>query len=162
MKSASSALALSFLASGLAPRLAAAATPSVSFGVTAIVQSACQVSAAAMDFQTYSVAMKKAASTISVTCTHPTPYNVCLSSGLTTCAPGTTWKMTISGSALRSPALVWNFQRIANRDRVVDANSIAWTGNSSNPALYLQRQFSAGQCIATGGCADAVTVIVIY
>ena len=77
------ALALGFLASGLASRPALAATSTASFSVTATVQSSCQVSAPATASGTYTVTRANASTPVSITCTNPTPYNVGHSTSLT-------------------------------------------------------------------------------
>ena len=77
--SASSAFALGLLVLWLPSRPALAATPTASFGVSAMVQATCVVSASDAKFGTYAEAMVKATSTVSVSCTNSTPYNISLS-----------------------------------------------------------------------------------
>jgi spore coat protein U-like protein len=60
---------------------APAATPTASFGVSAMVQDTCLVSASDVKFTTYAEAMVKAISVVSVKCTNSTPYNIGLSTG---------------------------------------------------------------------------------
>jgi spore coat protein U-like protein len=82
MKLASPRFALGFLVSVLASGPALAATPSISFGVTATIQSGCLVSVTARVSTVFTSAVANAASAVSVTCTNPTPYNVNLSTGM--------------------------------------------------------------------------------
>ena len=100
LKSALPAFALGFLALGLVARPAFAATVTTPFGVSATVQATCLVSATALAFGTYTGVVANSTSTVSVTCTNTTPYNVGLSAGLATGATVTTRKMTGPASAL--------------------------------------------------------------
>lgn len=87
MKYALFSFALGFLAAGLAPRPALAATSNPSFAVTVTVQAGCQVSAPATAFGIYTTAGANSTSAASVACTLPTPYNVSYSAGRTTGQP---------------------------------------------------------------------------
>src|SRR5436305_1507146 len=96
-----SAAALSILALGLASTPAnAVTTVTTTFGVSATVQATCLVSATALAFGTYTGVVANSTSSVSVTCTNTTPYNVGLSAGLATGATATTRKMTGPASAL--------------------------------------------------------------
>lgn len=102
MKHATFAFALGFLMLNLAARPALAATSTASFGVSVTVQAACQVSAPARVSGAYATAAANAASSLSVACTNPTPYNVKLSAGQTASAVKKTSNTASvqSGSAL--------------------------------------------------------------
>ena len=76
VKSASSALVPGLLVLCLPSRPALPATPTASFGVSAIVQATCVVSASGVKFGTYAEAMAKATSTVSIHCTNSTSYNI--------------------------------------------------------------------------------------
>ncbi len=93
MKFASLIFALCFLASALASKPAHAATLTASFSVSATVVSSCRASAPATAFGTYSAAGTNATSSVSVTCTNPTPYNVSYGTSLATSATATKRKM---------------------------------------------------------------------
>lgn len=156
-------LALCLLGFGLVPGLAAATTPSASFGVSVIVQSGCRVSASATRFGTYAAAMAETASTFTVTCTLPTPYNVDLRSGLAMDSAGITPKMAAPGPVAPGYALFWNSRRIADGDAAVGSHPSRWTGIGSAPALPpLQGDGSTGRRAASGSDADTVTVTVTY
>src|SRR5437667_2090328 len=92
IKSALSAAVLGSLALVGAPTSAIAATTTTTFAVTATVQATCVVSATTMAFGTYTGVVANSTSTVSVTCTNTTPYNVGLSAGLATGATVTTRK----------------------------------------------------------------------
>lgn len=162
MKSALSVFALGFLAFGLAPRFAVAATASTSFGVSATVQANCLVSTSATTFGIYTGAVLNATSGVSVTCTNPTPYNVGLSTGFASGTDVVTWKMTGSASGLLGYALASNAQGTVNWGQTVGAGTVAGTGNDSAPTLSFHGQLPAGQHVASSAYADTITVAVIY
>lgn len=162
MKSASAVLALGFLMSGLSSRSVPAATPTASFGVTATVQAACQVTANAMAFGAYTAAALNATTTVSVTCTNTTPYNVGLSAGLAPGATVTTRKMTGPGSALLSYALVSNPQGTVNWGQTVGTDTVAGIGNGAAQAFTVYGRILGEQYVANGAYADTITVTVTY
>lgn len=162
MKSALSVFALGFLAFGLASRPAVAATASASFGVSATVQATCLVSASAVTSGIYPGAVLNATSSVSVTCTHPTPYNAGFSAGLASGAAVVTQKMSGSGSGLLGNPLASNSQGTVNWGQTVGADTAAGTGNDSPQTLSLQGQVSAGQQVASSAYADTITVAVTY
>jgi spore coat protein U-like protein len=158
MKSALSVFALSFLAFGLAPRPLVAATASASFGVSATVLATCLVSAAPVS-GTYTRVALNATSSVSVTCTNPTPYNVSLSSGPAPGAPVVTPRMAgflpgLLGFALGSTSHV--------TAQVLGAGTVAGAGNDSAQTLSVQGQVLAGQHVASSGYGDTITVAVTY
>ena len=162
MKSALSVLALGFLASGLAPRPAVAATASTSFGITATVQGTCLVSASDLTFGLYAGAAVNATSSISVTCSDRTPYSVGLSAGLAPGATVATRKMTGSGSAVLGYALASNSYGTVNWGPTVGADTVAGTGNGSAQTLSVYGRILAGQPLASGAYADTITVAITY
>jgi spore coat protein U-like protein len=162
MKSPLSAFALGFLAFGLAPRPAVAATATASFSVTATVLASCAVSAAPMRFGTYTVAAVGAKSSVSVTCTNPTPYNVGLSSGLAPGATVVTRKMTGSASGSLGYALALNSPGTVNWGQTVGAVTVAGAGNDSAQTLSVQGQVSTGKHVASSGYGDTIIVAITY
>jgi len=162
MKSALSAFSLFFLALGLVPQPAAAATANTSFGVSATVQASCLVSVSEITSGTYARAAVNAIPSVSVSCTNAAPYNVGLSTGL---APGATVvarRMSGPGAALLGYALASRSTGIANQGQAVDSDTVAMTGNRSAQMLSIHGQNSAGQYEAAGVYADTVVVTVTY
>lgn len=78
------AFAMWFLLFGLAAKSADPATASASFSVSTVVQSSCQASPTRETFRTYAAALANAASSVSIHCTHQTPYNISVSTDTTT------------------------------------------------------------------------------
>jgi spore coat protein U-like protein len=163
MKSGLSAFALSFLALGLASRPAVAATTATTtFAVTATVQATCLVSATAMAFGTYTGVLANSTSTVSVTCTNTTPYNVGLSAGLATGATVTARKMTGPAAALLGYALFSDAARSVNWGQTIGTDTVTGIGNGSAQALTVYGQTAAAQYVAPGAYADTITATVTY
>lgn len=156
------AVVLGWLALGLAPTSAIAATATTTFAVTATVQATCLVSATAMAFGTYSGVTANSSSTVSVTCTNTTPYNVGLSAGLATGATVTTRKMTGPGSALLGYSLFSDSARTVNWGQTVGTDTLSGSGNGSAQALTVYGQVAAGQYLAPGAYTDTITATVTY
>lgn len=156
MRFALFAIALGLLASGLASRPALAATSTASFGVTATVQSSCQATAPVSAFGNYATA---GASPVSVSCTHPTPYNVSLSADLTASAA---MKMTGPAKALLGYGLLLNSAHTNERGRTAGMDTLAGSGNGSSRAQASYSQTAQARYVSSGAFADAITVTVTY
>jgi spore coat protein U-like protein len=141
---------------------AAATTATNTFAVTATVQATCLVSATGMAFGTYNGAVANSTSTVSVTCSNTTTYNVGFSAGLATAATVTTRKMTGPASALLSYGLYSNSGYTANWGQTIGTDTIAGTGNGSAQALTVYGEVAAGQYVAPGAYTDTITVTVTY
>jgi spore coat protein U-like protein len=95
--------------------------------VNITVQSACQVSATHATFRTYTAAVANATSSVSVTCTNPTPYNVSFIAGSAISTNIPTFKSIGAGPALPSLALQTGLQKIFNLKPTLNGNTAART-----------------------------------
>jgi spore coat protein U-like protein len=162
LKSALSAAVLGFLALAVAPTSAVAATATTTFAVTATVQATCLISATPMAFGTYTGVAANSTSTVSVTCTNTTPYNVGLNAGLATGATVTARKMTGPGSALLGYALYSDSARTVNWGQTVGTDTVTGAGNGSAQAITVYGAVAAGQYVAPGAYTDTITATVTY
>jgi spore coat protein U-like protein len=162
IKSALTAAVLVSLALVGAPTSAIAATTTTTFAVTATVQATCIVSATPMAFGTYTGLLASATSTVSVTCTNTTPYNVGLNAGLATGATVATRKMTGPGSALLGYDLFSDSARTVNWGQTIGTDTVPGTGNGSAQALTVYGLVAAGQYLAPGAYTDTITATVTY
>ena len=162
IKSALPLAILGSLALVLAPMCAEAATATTTFAVTATVQATCLVSATALAFGTYTGAVANSTSTVSVTCTNTTPYNVGLSAGLATGATVTTRKMTGPASAVLGYAMYSDSAHSVNWGQTIGTDTVAGTGNGSAQAITVYGQTVAAQYVAPGAYADTITATVTY
>jgi len=140
----------------------ATTTVTTTFGVSATVQSTCLISATALAFGTYTGAVDNATSTVSITCTNTTPYNVALNPGTATGATVTTRKMTGPSSATLSYALYSNSGMTTNWGQTVGTHTVTGTGNGSAQTLTVYGQVAASQYVTPGSYADTITASVIY
>jgi spore coat protein U-like protein len=162
VKSISSAFALGLMVSSLTSRPALAATPTASFGVSAIVQATCLVSASGVPFETYADAIPNAASTVSVNCTNATPYNISLSSSPSNSAATASTTMAATDSALLRYALASNSHKGVTRGWTLDTDTVAGTGNGSAKVFVVQRNTFAGEHVAANAYAGTITLTIIY
>jgi spore coat protein U-like protein len=156
------AMLLGFMVLGLASRPVLAATATTTFGVSATVQATCLVSATAMAFGTYTGAVATSTSTVSVTCTNTTPYNVGLSAGLATSATVTTRSMTGPAAALLSYSLFSDAARTVNWGQTIGTDTVTGTGNGAAQPITVYGQVAAAQYVAPGAYADTITATVTY
>jgi spore coat protein U-like protein len=122
----------------------------------------CGVTATNLAFGNYTGALVDSTSTISVTCTSTTTYNVGLNAGLATGATVTNRSMTGPGSALLHYSLFSNSGYTTNWGNTVGTNTVAGTGNGVVQSLTVYGQVPAGQHSTPGSYTDTITVSVTY
>jgi spore coat protein U-like protein len=137
-------------------------TATTDFTVTATIAKACSVSATNLAFGTYTRALVKSTSTISVNCTNLTPYNVGLSAGLATGATVTNRSMAGPASALLKYQLFSNSGYTTNWGNTVGTDTLAGTGNGGTQSLTVYGQIPAGEFTAQGNYTDTIVVTVTY
>ena len=151
-----------FLALGLFALPADAVTATSSFAVSVTVASTCLVSATSMGFGTYTGQVAPASSTVSITCTNSTPYNVGLSAGLGTGATVTARKMTGPASALLAYELFQDAGHSVGWGVTAGTDTVAGTGNGASQPITVYGQIPTAQYVAPGAYADTITVTVTY
>ena len=132
------------------------------FGVSATVQATCVISATAMGFGTYTGLAATSTSSVSVTCTNTTAYNVALNAGTSSGATVTTRKMTGPSSATLNYSLYQDSARSVNWGVTTGTDTVTGTGNGSAQALTVYGAIPAGQYVAPGAYSDTITASVIY
>jgi spore coat protein U-like protein len=160
--SKSALLTLGLLTLALITRPASASTATTTFGVTATVQGTCLISATPMAFGTYTGVVATSTSTLSVTCTNTTTYNVGFSAGLATGATVTTRQMTGPAAALLSYALYSDSARTVNWGATIGTNTVAGTGNGSAQAITVYGSVPASQFVTPGSYSDTITATITY
>ncbi len=141
---------------------ASAATASANVAVSATVQATCGITTSSLAFGTYTGTQTDASSTISVTCTNTTPYNIGLSAGLASGATVTTRKMVGPSSASLSYSLFQDAQRSVNWGTAVPGETLAGTGNGSAQSITIYGRIDASQFVIPGAYTDTVTAVVNY
>jgi spore coat protein U-like protein len=140
----------------------AQATATTTFAVTATVQATCAVSATALPFGTYSTTQLDGTSTITVTCTNTTPYNVGLDAGTGASATVSARKMTGPGAATLNYSLFSNTGRTTNWGNTTGTDTVVGAGTGSAQILTVYGRIAAGQYVAPGSFTDTITATVYY
>jgi spore coat protein U-like protein len=155
--------AASFVAAAVAGSISAhAATATTTFNVTATVQATCLISANPLGFGTYTGSLISASSTLSITCTNTTPYNVGLNAGTAAGATVSARAMTGPGSATLSYALYQDSGHVTNWGNTVGTDTKSGTGDGSAQTLAVYGQLTANQYPAPGAYSDTITATITY
>lgn len=137
-------------------------TASHSFTVTTTIAPSCTISATAMAFGTYAGSVLDTTSTLSVSCTSTTPYNISLNQGLAAAATVTSRRMTLSGSNLLAYTLSSNAARTVNWGQTIGTDTVAGTGNGAAQAVTVYGRIAAGQRVTPGSYADTIVATITY
>jgi spore coat protein U-like protein len=147
----------------LLPSSASAATATTTFLVTATVQATCSILANPLVFGIYTRTELRMTTTISVTCTNTTPYNVGLNAGSAAGATVTTRQMTGStNGGLLSYSLFSNSTYSVNWGTTVGTDTVSGTGNGEAQTLTVYGDLLAGQNVAPDTYADTITATITY
>jgi len=140
----------------------ATTTVTTTFGVSATVQSTCLISATALAFGTYTGVVDNATSTVTVTCTNTTAYNVALSPGLFSGATVTTRKMAGPSSSSLNYSLYSNSGMTTNWGQTSGTDTVAGTSLGVSQNIIVYGQIPASQYVTPGSYADTITASIIY
>ena len=162
MKSPRPAAVLSFLLLGAALMPLHASTATTTFAVSATVAATCLISATPLGFGNYTGVVDPASSTVTITCTNTTPYNVGLSAGLATGATVTTRKMTGPAAALLGYELFSNAGHTINWGLTIGTDTVAGTGNGAAQPITVFGEIPAAEFVAPGAYADTITATVTF
>jgi spore coat protein U-like protein len=146
----------------LSPAPGLPATATATLAITVSVLATCQISATALTFPAYSGAMSDASSTISLTCTKSTAYNVGLSAGTAAGASVTNRRMTGTGGVQLPYTLYSDSGRTVNWGNTVGSDTMTGTGNGSAQALTVYGRLVAGQFVTPGNYSDTIIATVTY
>jgi spore coat protein U-like protein len=141
---------------------ALAATATTTFNVTATVQATCLISANNLGFGTYTGTVINLTTTMSVTCTNSTPYNVGLNAGTAGGATVTTRAMSGPGGATLSYGLYQDSGHSTNWGNTVGTDTKSGTGNGSAQSLTVYGQLTAAQYPSPGSYSDTITATITY
>ena len=148
----------------LAPSAAFAGSDTDSFQVTATVLASCDVTASNLTFGNYNPVTAShldAATTLSVTCTNGTAYNVGLSLGSGTGASTTTRYMK-QGSDQLGYALYRNAGRTQLWGTNTGTDTLAGTGTGSAATIDVFGRVPMQQAAPAGGYSDTIVVTVSW
>lgn len=153
------------LCAALAPGLALAATTTTTFNVTATVIDVCAVSAGNLSFGTYSPIAGSAldgTSTITVTCSLGTAYNLRLDGGTNGSGVSARQMLRASGTELMNYSLYRDPARTNNWGQTDNTDTVSATGTGLNQDHTVYGRIPASENVPAGSYSDTVTVTVSY
>lgn len=149
------------LSLAVAPTKTAAATSTASFAVTVTVSAVCTIAATSLTFAAYAGQLDANTSTMTITCTNSTPYNVGLSAGGGPSATVTTRAM--QNGALTTPyALYRDAAMTLNWGATIGTDEVAGTGNGAAQTLTVYGRIAAGLYPTPGAYTDAITATINF
>ena len=153
-------IGLAAILAALPAGLASAGTATTTFQVTATVQATCLISATDLAFGTYSGTQVDATSTITVTCTATTPWNIGLNAG--TCGSSVTTRCMKSFGPALYYALYRDAARTLNWGNTVGTDTLSGTGtgNAQNSTVY--GRVAGSQFPPPGLFTDTITATVTF
>lgn len=146
------------------PQAGHAGSATATFGVSATVVASCQITANNLAFGSYDPATstpRDTSSTLSVTCSNGTPYNVRLDAGTASGATVTTRQMSNGANRLQY-SLYLDASRSANWGQTDGVDTISGTGNGSAATHTVYGRMPANQFVPPASYADTVTVTVFF
>lgn len=126
-----------------------------------VIQPSCVIAANPLPFPRYSGAVDTATSTMTITCTHKTPYNVGLSPGATSGATVTTRQM-INGTKKIKYGLFRDSGHSLNWGQTVGSDTVAGTGTGAAQTLTVYGLIPASQFVAPATYTDTIVATVTY
>ncbi len=142
-----------------------AATATDTMTVTATVPDTCIITAddlAFGDYNPFSGSVLNGASTVSVTCTTGSTFNVGLNQGGGSGATVATRKMTSPASDTLNYSLYQNPGRTTVWGNTIGNNTVSSTGIGSAQVFDVYGQISASQSVPPGSYSDTITVTVTF
>jgi spore coat protein U-like protein len=138
-----------------------AATTTGTFTVSSTVVATCSVSASNLTFGNYIGAQVDATTTIGVTCTNGSPYDIGLDAGT---APGatTSTRQMVSGGNTLNYSLFSNAGRTANWGNIVGTDTVNITGNGGLQNTTVYGRIPASQLSPVGAYTDTITVTITF
>ena len=129
-------------------------------GVGATVVASCSLAATTLDFGNYTGAQLDATSTITVTCTSTTAYNIGLNHGLHG-GVGTSFLQGANAATVKY-LLYRDAARTQEWSVTIGTNTVAGTGTGTAQALTVYGRAYGGSNVAPGTYTDTVTATVTY
>lgn len=138
-------------------------TASNHFNVNANVAKACNIAASSLNFGVYAGALLNSTSTISITCTTKTTYDVGLDAGISSGATVTNRSMTGPNSYLLGYNLFRDSNYTLNWGNTAGSDTVSGTGTGIVQSLTVYGQVPAGQTgQPPGNYSDTITATITY
>jgi spore coat protein U-like protein len=137
-------------------------TATRTMNVSVVVQPTCLITATPLAFGNYAALALNSTSTVTVTCTNTTAYNVGLSAGLAPGATVTTRAMKGPGTNYLSYQMYKDSGRTINWGNTVGTDTVAGSGNGIAQPLTVYGQIPGGKFPAPGAYTDTIVATVTY
>ena len=141
---------------------ALATTQSGPMAVSATVNASCAISPNALAFGVYAGSQVRQTTTISVTCTNTTAYNVGLDAGTTSGATVSNRKLSDGNGHTLNDALYQDSGYSTNWGNTVGTDTETGSGTGSAQSLNVYGQIAASQTPVPGSYTDTITATVTY
>ena len=137
---------------------ALAATDTANLTVMATVNGVCDVAAATLDFGVYdpAAADRETTTTINLTCTPGTPYDLGLGAGG---GSSVTTRRMVNGTATLNYEIYSDANRLDNWGETVGTDTVSGNGTGSHTVYG---RIPAGQFVDTGNYTDTVIITVTF
>jgi spore coat protein U-like protein len=140
-----------------------AATQTTTFQVTANVLASCVInSAGVLAFGSYTGVQADNTSTISVTCTNTTTYDLGLDAGTSAGATTATRAMTGPAAQVLNYSLFRDAARTLNWGNLVGTDTLHLTGTGVAQVSTVFGRIPAGQAPSPGGYTDTITLTLTF
>jgi spore coat protein U-like protein len=149
------------LALGLQPKSAVAATSSASINIAVAVQASCMFATSNLAFGLYAGAQKDATSTVTVTCTNTTRYDVGINGGQHA-QSSFDWRMTGPTGAMLSYKIYVDPARTIYWGGNPGSDAVAGTGSGSAQIISAYGRVAANQYVVPGSYTDTVTFTLYF
>lgn len=150
------------VALGLQTESAAAANSSASINVSVAVQASCLFATSSLVFGVYSGVQKDAASTVTVTCTNTTRYDVGINSGQNAAAVAFNWRLAGPAGAMLSYKIYVDAARTTYWGGIPGSDAVAGTGNGSAQIISVYGRVAANQYVVPGSYFDTITFTLYF
>jgi spore coat protein U-like protein len=154
-------LGTAILAAG-APSLAAGATASTTFGLTANVVTTCSITANNLNFGKYAGVQVNIATTLLATCSSGTPYTIGLSAGTTTGATISGRKLTGPGPETLNYGLFRDSAHTINWGNTPGVDTESGVGNGAAQSHTVFGQIPASQFVQAGAYFDTIRATLTF
>jgi spore coat protein U-like protein len=132
------------------------------FTVTSTVLATCSFTTTDLNFGTYTGAAINASSTVTVTCTNTTPYQVGLNSGNNSGGAQYSWKMASSSGSTIAYELYRDSGRTNYWGNSLNTDTVTGTGTGFAQALTVYGSVFAGLRPTPGAYSDIINVTLTY
>ena len=133
-----------------------------SFIVTTTIAPSCTFATTGMAFGTYAGLVLDTTSTVTITCTDTTPYNIGLNQGTAPSATISSRKMTQGGVNLLAYTLTSDAARAVNWGQTVGTDTVPGTGSGASQTLTVYGRIAPGQSVLPGSYSDTIIATITY